>query len=108
MPTNLTDRLGELVERLFKHIEHGDEAHRAWLKEELEKFFAKDEILSALRKAELLRDYQLFAGETAGKCLALAMSTDHPSPDEVLMGIFEASQELAEKARARLSLGDEK
>jgi hypothetical protein len=49
---------------------------------------------------ELLAEYQRFAGETAGKCLALAMSTDHPAPDEVLMGIFHASQELAAKARA--------
>ncbi len=50
-------------------------------------------------QAELLREYQLFAGETAGKCLGLAMSTEHPAPDEVLMGIFHASQELAAKAR---------
>lgn len=47
----------------------------------------------------LLADYIRFAGETAGKCLGLAMSTEHPSPDEVLMGIFEDSQALAEKAR---------
>ncbi|KQX18372.1 MULTISPECIES: hypothetical protein [unclassified Sphingomonas] len=49
---------------------------------------------------ELLRKYQIFAGETAGKCLGLAMSTDHPDPDSVLMGIFHASQELAAEAAA--------
>jgi hypothetical protein len=32
-----TDR--ELAERLYRHIEHGDEKHRAWLKTELDKFF---------------------------------------------------------------------
>jgi hypothetical protein len=42
-----------------------------------------------------LEKYRRFAGETAGACLGLAMSTDHPAPDEVLMGIFHKSQALA-------------
>lgn len=31
-----------VAERLFKHIEHGDAEHRAWLKKELDAFFAKE------------------------------------------------------------------
>lgn len=62
---------------------------------------------SETRLRELLAAYQAFAGETAGKCLGLAMSTDHPAPDEVLMGIFEASQALAAKARAALATPSE-
>lgn len=54
------------------------------------------------RLRERLTAYQRFAGETAGACLGLAMSTDHPAPDEVLMGIFEASQKLAVETRTAL------
>ena len=32
--------LKELPEQIYRHIEHGDEKHRAWLREELDKFFA--------------------------------------------------------------------
>ena len=70
----------------------------------------RQEALTALqsRIEELeaaLTSYQRFAGETAGKCLGLAMSTEHPAPDEVLMGIFEASQTLANRARTTLTNG---
>lgn len=62
------------------------------------------EIIAALREreglAELLAKYRRFAGETAGACLGLAMSTDHPAPDEALMEIFHKSQALAADARA--------
>lgn len=54
---------------------------------------------------EALEDYRRFAGEVAGKCLGLAMSTDHPAPDEVLMGIFQDSQAIAAKWRAALTNG---
>ena len=42
---------GEIADRLFRHIEHGDETHRAWLKSELDKFFAI-EALSSLAKTK--------------------------------------------------------
>ena len=51
---------------------------------------------------EQLAAYQRFAGETAGACLGLAMSTDHPEPDTVLMDIFQRSQALAADTRAAL------
>lgn len=57
--------------------------------------------VDAMREA--LEAYASFGAEVAGTCLGLAMSTDHPSPDEALMGLSEKAQELAPRARAALS-----
>ena len=49
-----------------------------------------------------LAEYVAFAGEVAGTSLGLAMSSDHPSPDTALMGMFDKSQALATKHRGTL------
>jgi len=55
------------------------------------------------RLREALQEYAAFAGEVAGTSLGLAMSSNHPSPDTALMGMFDKSQALASKHREALA-----
>ncbi len=44
---NVENLVAKLLDRLYKRIEHGDDEHRKWLKDEIEKF--KDEVLINLK-----------------------------------------------------------
>ena len=44
---------------------------------------------------EALKDYAAFGAEVGGSCLAISMSTDDPKADEICVGLFRKSQDLA-------------